>query len=417
MKKINFLILFLFSTMLLIGKSFSSTESDEFIKLKETHNIICKNVTLSNFEEIGNNWKLQKKSKYLQLFANKIEQKTLQIRPLYRSNQIQKIIFTFYKVPKRPILEIRSNKNCNIQSIRKIIYNKNFIPQEIHSINISDYKIDNTKLLNPELPKLKSNNDKNIIALIDTGINYSLKIVHKNIAVKERQILGFDFWDNDNKPFDSDPRQSPFYPRHHGTTVFSILAHDAPNSPIAPYRFPALDMCKFKELVEHIVENSIRVVNLSMGSKKLQDWECFEKVASKYKDVIFVVSAGNNGFNIDENPIYPASLNLKNILAVTSSDKSGRLGRGSNYGQNSVDFILPAERLQVFDHRGVKAFTGGTSYAAPRLTALISRYIEKNPNCTNDEIYDFLKKRAIQKGKKITKYGWIPDPLDDYLIN
>ena len=39
MKKINFLILFLFSTMFLIGKSFSSTESDEFIKLKETHNI------------------------------------------------------------------------------------------------------------------------------------------------------------------------------------------------------------------------------------------------------------------------------------------------------------------------------------------------------------------------------------------
>ena len=51
------------------------------------------------------------------------------------------------------------------------------------------------------------------------------------------------------------------------------------------------------------------------------------------------------------------------------------------------------------------------------LTALISRYIEKNPNCTNNEIYDFLKKRAIQKGKKITKYGWIPDPLDNYLIN
>ena len=82
MKEINFLILFLFSTMMLIGKSFSSTERDEFIKLKETHNIICKNVTLSNLEEIGNNWKLQKHSKYLKFFANKIEQKTLQIRPL-----------------------------------------------------------------------------------------------------------------------------------------------------------------------------------------------------------------------------------------------------------------------------------------------------------------------------------------------
>ena len=57
MKKINFLILFLFSTMLLIGKSFSSTANDEFIKLKETHDIFCKNITLSNLEEIGKNWK------------------------------------------------------------------------------------------------------------------------------------------------------------------------------------------------------------------------------------------------------------------------------------------------------------------------------------------------------------------------
>ena len=74
MKEINFLILFLFSTMMLIGKSFSSTESDEFIKLKETHNIICKNVTLSNLEEIGNNWKLQKKVNiynYLPIKLNK----------------------------------------------------------------------------------------------------------------------------------------------------------------------------------------------------------------------------------------------------------------------------------------------------------------------------------------------------------
>ncbi len=79
--------------------------------------------------------------------------------------------------------------------------------------------------------------------------------------------------------------------------------------------------------------------------------------------------------------------------------------------------MIPAERVEVIDHRGVKSFTGGTSYAAPRLVALISRYIEKNPNCTNDEIYAFLKKRAVQRDKKLTKYGWIPDPLDNYLIN
>ena len=417
MKKINFLLLILFSTILLTSKSYSISKKDEFLKLKRSHDIFCENFNLNEIKNIENNWKLKKNSKHLQLFTNKSEQITLKLKPLYRSNKVQKIIFTFFKVPNRPILEIRSNKNCVIKSIRKITYNQKLIPDEIHTLNVSNYKIDNIKYLNPKLPKLENKNKKNIIALIDTGINYSLERFHRNIAVKDNKLLGFDFWDNDEKPFDSDPRQNPFYPRHHGTTVFSVIAKDAPNSFIAPYRFPALDMCKFKELVEHIAKNSIRLVNISMGSKKSKDWECFNKAASKFKNIIFVVSAGNNGFNIDEKPIYPASLDLKNILTVTSSDQSGRLGRGSNYGKNSVDFILPAERLEVIDHRGVKAFTGGTSYAAPRLVALISRYIENNPNSTNDEIYDFLKKRAVQKGKKLTKYGWIPDPLDNYLIN
>ena len=102
-----------------------------------------------------------------------------------------------------------------------------------------------------------------------------------------------------------------------------------------------------------------------------------------------------NGFNIDDNPIYPASLDLDNIITVTSSDQTGRLGRGSNYGRYSVDFILPAERVEVIDHRGVRASTGGTSYAVPRLVALVSRYLNKNPNSFKDDILSFLKKNPF----------------------
>lgn len=417
MKKINYLLISIILTFLLSNKSYSLDNNNELQLLKEEHIFFCKNLNSTSISNIGRNWKIEKKSKYLQLLIDETSQQTLQIKTLYRSNQIQKIIFTYFKKSKIPFIEIRSNKNCEIQSLRKIIYNDKFIPQEIHTVNNVKYNIDSIKFLNPELPKFEADRNKNIIALIDTGINYNLNVFHPNIAVKNKKILGFDFWDNDDKPFDSDPRQNSFYPRHHGTTIFSVLAREAPNSFIAPYRFPALDMCKFQELVKHIAGNSIRLVNLSMGSNKLQDWSCFEKAAKVNKNIIFVVSAGNNGFDIDKEPIYPASLDLKNILTVTSSDQNGRLGRGSNYGKNSVDFMIPAERIEVIDHRGVKSFTGGTSYAAPRLVALISRYIEKNPNCTNDEIYAFLKKRAVQRDKKLTKYGWIPDPLDNYLIN
>ena len=54
----------------------------------------------------------------------------------------------------------------------------------------------------------------------------------------------------------------------------------------------------------------------------------------------------------------------------------------------NVDFLLPAERVSVIDHRGVKAFTGGTSYAVPRMTALIARYLIKNKFILKD-IYKF----------------------------
>ena len=54
---------------------------------------------------------------------------------------------------------------------------------------------------------------------------------------------------------------------------------------------------------------------------------------------------------------------------------------------------------------------------APCIAYANYKIAEKNPNANNDKIFEFLKKRSIQKGIKKTKFGWIPDPLDDYLIN
>jgi subtilase family serine protease len=79
--------------------------------------------------------------------------------------------------------------------------------------------------------------------------------------------------------------------------------------------------------------------------------------------------------------------------------------------------MVPAERVEVIDHRGVKAYTGGTSYAAPRIAALISRYLHKKPKSSVNDVLKFIEARAIKNNKKTTKFGWIPDPLDDYLIN
>ena len=399
-----------------IFPSFSNSIEIKYSKINELHNNFCNKLTNNILLKENHIWFIKNINKNKYIIENKQNKLKINIILLKRSKKIQKLIFTFFNKQEKPAFEIRSNKNCEFKTIRKIIYNQKNIAIEIQSQNIETNKIDYKETLNPKLPKGISNN-KNIIALIDTGVNYTLPQLHKNIAFQNKKLLGYDFWDNDNFPFDQDPRNNPFYPRHHGTTVFSVLSREAPKSTIAIYRFPALNMCKFKELIEHIAKNSIRIVNLSMGSSNINDWLCFQEAALKNNKIIFVVSAGNNGFDIDKNPIYPASLKLDNIITVTSSDLNGRVGRGSNIGNISIDFMLPAERVEVIDHRGVKAFTGGTSYAAPRLTAMISRLITANPGISNEDILKILKKRSIKSNQKVTKYGWIPDPLDNYLFN
>ena len=402
--------------LLFIFPSFSNSIEIKYSKINELHNNFCNELTNNISLKENDIWFITNINKNKYIIENKQNKLKINIILLKRSKKIQKLIFTFFNKQEKPAFEIRSNKNCEFKTIRKIIYNQKNIAIEIQSQNIETNKIDYKETLNPKLPKGISNN-KNIIALIDTGVNYTLPQLHKNIAFQNKKLLGYDFWDNDNFPFDQDPRNNPFYPRHHGTTVFSVLSREAPKSTIAIYRFPALNMCKFKELIEHIAKNSIRIVNLSMGSSNINDWLCFQEAALKNNKIIFVVSAGNNGFDIDKNPIYPASLKLDNIITVTSSDLNGRVGRGSNIGNISIDFMLPAERVEVIDHRGVKAFTGGTSYAAPRLTAMISRLITANPGISNEDILKILKKRSIKSNQKVTKYGWIPDPLDNYLFN
>ena len=99
---------------------------------------------------------------------------------------------------------------------------------------------------------------------------------------------------------------------------------------------------------------------------------------------------------------------------MTSSDQFGRLPTQSNYGRGSVDLMVPAEKVDVFDHRGVFTTAGGSSYAAPRVAALAARYLKRNTGARTADIIDFLKSRAINSRSNPVKFGWIPDPSDNF---
>ena len=79
--------------------------------------------------------------------------------------------------------------------------------------------------------------------------------------------------------------------------------------------------------------------------------------------------------------------------------------------------MLPGEQIPVIDHRGVRTKASGSSYAVPRLTAMAARYLSLNPHASISEIKKVLISRTISTSDKFVKYGWIPDPTDNYLLD
>ena len=314
-------------------------------------------------------------------------------------------------------LMVRIRPPCRILQARKAIYDEDEKLVLLQTLAPDLITVRTEDPVNPPVPPSNSSSDTKppLLGIVDTGVNYLLPEFQAHIArTTEGRLLGYDFWDMDEQPFDSDPRQNPYYPFHHGTTVFSVLAAEAPDEAFAIYRFPALDMCRYKTLINHAIQAGIRILNISMGSSNIDDWTCFATAAQSAPSVLFIVSAGNNGRNIDNFPIYPAALTLDNLFVVSSADDFGRPGPSSNFGPKHVDVFVPAEQLPVIDHRGVRTFTGGTSYAAPRVAALAVRYLRANPGADTQQIIDFLQRRAISGERNISAFGWIPDPTDNY---
>ena len=78
--------------------------------------------------------------------------------------------------------------------------------------------------------------------------------------------------------------------------------------------------------------------------------------------------------------------------------------------------MVPAERLEVIDHRGATVTASGSSYAVPRVAALAARLKAKNPAWQATELKRAILKRAVpprSRGTSPVRYGWIPNPLDD----
>lgn len=251
------------------------------------------------------------------------------------------------------------------------------------------------------------------VAQVDSGVNYLLPGIASRLARDgDGAALGYDWWDMDPRPFDQNPSRSAFFPQRHGTRTANLLLEEAPFARLIPYRYPRPDMSRMASVVEAAAKAGARIVVLAMGSNDRAEWEAYAQAVRQHPELLFIVSAGNDGRDLDRDPVYPAALRFANQLTVTSSENDGTLARGSNWGRDSVDLLVPAERVLVTDFDGRRVFASGASYAAARVGALAACLLAARPEWRAKELREAILALARPPGADgWSAHGLLPDPV------
>ena len=273
-------------------------------------------------------------------------------------------------------------------------------------------------------------NDKVVVAVLDSGVDYTHRDLASNIwtrpaAINEYQdrdlgeiddVHGFNAIDDTGDPMDDNG---------HGTHCAGIIGAEGGNGDgiagvnwtvqIMPLKFmDASGSGTTKDAIEAInyVINrrkagvNVRIISASWGST--QKSRALEDAIRKAYDagILFVAASGNSSADTDQNPHYPSSYNVGNIISVAALDRNDRLATFSNYGPKSVHIAAPGvEILSTWLDNEFKE-ASGTSMATPMVAGVAALVLSKNPSMSVDELRKLLlnsvDKLQVLKGKVVT---------------
>lgn len=214
-----------------------------------------------------------------------------------------------------------------------------------------------------------------VIAVIDSGVAFDHPDLQNNVWINQDEISdngidddhngyvddrhGWDFVNDDNNPSDY---SRDLYSDGHGTHVAGIIAAEGNNNlgvcgvmwhaQIMPlqifdlyekssYFDNLIQLINILDAIEYAANNGAKIINCSFGSPAYSQFQYDIIAYANQHGALVVCAAGNDSMDTDENPHYPSSYNLPNIISVAAADESDELSSYSNYGLESVDVAAP----------------------------------------------------------------------------
>lgn len=248
------------------------------------------------------------------------------------------------------------------------LYNNNSQKLDAEQQNVSANPISTIDTGESTSPndQLLSENNNVIIALIDTGVDVNHDALEGHLWESIDGTVGWNFCDDDGIVFDED---NPALAAH-GTHVAGIIVEHAPEAQImalqvfdanGAYTSDIIDAIHFAE------ENGATIVNCSFGGA---DYNPALEEAIAESDMLFITAAGNGGMDLTGNTVYPACIDLDNIVCVASANDDGGLSFYSNYSESHVDIAAYGREVESTLPEGSYGVMSGTSMAAAQVTGI-----------------------------------------------
>ena len=252
-----------------------------------------------------------------------------------------------------------------------------------------------------------------VVAVIDTGVDYTHKDLADNIWVKEGEIPGNGIDDDGNGYVDDvhgvdfvDGDSDPMDEHGHGTHVAGIIAMTPGNGGGVGVAYGAKIMCvragqangsfassDIAKAIKYAADNGADVINMSFGGTG-RSYLVESALQDAFPSCVLVAAAGNDGLPTNDakqagylftEDIYPAG--YKYVIGVMATDNNKSLAYFSNWDfkeGSGCEYEMAAPGVGIYSTLPGNRYAcwSGTSMATPNVAAaaaiLRSKYTDKS---------------------------------------
>ncbi|MFA6426786.1 MAG: S8 family peptidase, partial [Phycisphaerae bacterium] len=247
-----------------------------------------------------------------------------------------------------------------------------------------------------------------IVAVIDSGVDYTHPDLAANMWTDGNGHHGYDFVNDDDDPNDD---------MGHGTWVAGIIGAVGNNNRgvtgvcwnvkimaiKAITSYGELSNADAVAAIDYAIEKGAKVINASWGVPDNQSLKDTIDAADA-AGVLFIAAAGNYQYGTpwydnDVDPVYPANFDCSNIISVMATNNTDNRASYSHYGATSVDIAAPggegdnnptAILSTIPTSMGSYASHHGTSASAPYVAGACALVWAAHPNLTHLQVKDVI---------------------------